>query len=198
MYIDLTMPLNPQTPVYPGDPNVEISEAANFNRDGYLDHLIKLGTHNGTHIDAPAHMIEKGKMLKDYSVDSFVGNGVVIEAENKFSLESLNVRKGDIVLFRTGKSDNYLTSDYYTKYSAVPEEIARQLVNLKVKMVGVDMGSIDHEPFPTHKHLLGNGILIIENLVNLDKLVGKSFKIYAFPLNVSVEGSPARVVAELI
>lgn len=86
---------------------------------------------------------------------------------------------------------------YYTDYPAVPEDIAQQLVDMKVKMVGVDMGSIDHDPFPVHKLLLGSDILIIENLVNVGQLVGKKFKVYALPLNLQVEASPARVIAEI-
>ncbi len=199
-YIDLTMPLTNNTPVYPGDPKVDIKVAAEPETDGYLDHSLSLGTHNGTHIDAPAHMVAGGKVLSDFSVDSFVGRGVVVDVRKGFDLEVLeaaNIKQDDIVLLMTGKSDNFDAADYYTDYPAVTEEFADYLVGRHVRMVGVDTGSIDHEPFPVHKKLLGSDILIIENLVNISQLLGKDFTVFALPLNLNVEGSPARVIAQV-
>jgi len=60
------------------------------------------------------------------------------------------------------------------------------------------MGSPDHEPFPIHKLLLSNDVLIIENLTNLEKLAGKEFRIIALPINLQEDAAPARVIAELI
>ena len=65
-------------------------------------------------------------------------------------------------------------------------------------MVGMDSASPDYPDFPIHKILLRNDILIIENLTNLHLLAGQQFKIYALPLNLEIDGSPARVIAELI
>ncbi len=199
-YIDLTMPLNPSTPVYPGDPNVEVTVAAELSTDGYLDHLLKLGTHNGTHIDAPAHMVADGKLLPSYSVDRFVGSGKLVDVREGFTtqaLEAADIQKDDIVLFYTGKSEHFDAPDYYTDYPSVTNEAAEFVVAKGAKMVGVDTGSVDHEPFQIHKQLLSNDILIIENLVNLDQLVNKRFTVFALPLNLAVEGSPARVITQI-
>jgi len=197
-YIDLTMPLSPETPVYPGDPKVEVKPTANLEKDGYVDHTVTLGTHNGTHIDAPAHMIAGGKSLSDFPVDTLIGSAVVVDVVDGYDRADLDkVSAGDVVLFMTGKSANYQASDYYTDYPAVPVELAQRLVDKQVKMVGVDTGSVDHDVFAAHKLLLGNDILIIENLISLDQIAGKSCTIFALPLNLEVEGSPARVVAEL-
>lgn len=199
-YIDLTMPLTPSTPVYPGDPQVEVTVAGELDKDGYLDHLLKLGTHNGTHIDAPAHMIANGKLLSAFSLDHFVGTGKVVDVREGFSLDALeaaDIQQGDIVLLYTGKSEHFDAPDYYTDYPSVTDEAAEFVVTKGAKMVGVDTGSVDHEPFLVHKKLLGNDVLIIENLVNLGQLVGKSFTVFALPLNLTVEGSPARVIAQV-
>lgn len=199
-YIDLTMPLTPSTPVYPGDPTVEVTVAAELEADGYLDHVVTLGTHNGTHIDAPAHMVADGKLLPAYSVDRFVGPGKIVDVREGFSLSALeaaNIQQGDIVLFYTGKSEQFSAPDYYTDYPAITDEAADFVINKGAKMVGVDTGSVDHEPFSVHKKLLGNDVLIIENLVNLGQLIGRDFTVFALPLNLAVEGSPARVIAQL-
>jgi arylformamidase len=100
------------------------------------------------------------------------------------------------VLFYTGMGKKYTDASYFTDYPAMSEETAQFLVDAKVKMVGFDTGSADiHEDFPIHKILLAGNVLIIENLTNLDQLVGKNFTVYALPLNLQVDGSPARVIA---
>ena len=80
----------------------------------------------------------------------------------------------------------------------VSEEIARHLVEKKVKILGVDMCSPDKAPFVVHKILLGGGVLIMENLTNLTVLEGKEFKVYAFPTKLELDGAPVRVVAEML
>jgi kynurenine formamidase len=194
------MPLTPDTPVYPGDPQVEVTQLTSVADDGYLDHIVKIDTHNGTHIDAPAHMIAGGKMLNDFPLDTFVGHSKLVDARNGLTpagIDAAGVARGDIVLIYTGASDVYTDPDYYYQPPVVTDEAVMHLVSLGVKMVGIDMGSIDEDPFAVHKALLRNDILIIENLVNLGALLNAEFKLYALPLNLHVEGAPARVIAEL-
>ena len=64
-------------------------------------------------------------------------------------------------------------------------------------MIGMDMCSPDKPPFPIHKILLGNDILIIENLTNLQQLSGKRFTVYAFPAKFQLDGALVRVVVEV-
>lgn len=198
--IDLTVPLNEQTPVYPGDPATVIKPAGVFDKDGFNDHLVSVGTHVGTHIDAPFHMLADGKTLDQIPVEQFVGRGCYIRIDDKFDLEAIrqaDIREGDIVLFHTGRIESYHDEKYYEDYPEIPEDVARYLVEKKIKMVGMDMSGPDHEPFKTHKILLGGDVLIIENLTNLDKLAGKQFTVYALPIKLEVDGAPARVIAQL-
>ena len=200
-FIDLSVAINEETPVYPGDPVTKVSPAGVLKDDGYEDHYLCVGTHVGTHVDAPRHMIEGAKGLDGIPVERFFGRGVYIKSGKSFDLEIVKqaaIEEGDIVLFHTGMSDVYHQADYYESYPALPEDIVNYLVEKKIKMVGVDMCSVDHEPFPMHKILLSNDVLIIENLTNLGALEGNNFKIYAFPIKLEMDGAPARVVAELI
>jgi arylformamidase len=200
MHIDLSVPVNEQTPVYPGDPATKIEPAGVLAEDGYNDHYISLGTHVGTHIDAPLHMLEDGLSLDKLPVEQFVGNGILVEVTgNDFeAVKQADIQAGDIVLFRTGMSDKYHDPIYFEDYPAMSEEVANYLVETKVKMVGVDTCSVDNQDgFPIHKILLAGKVLIIENLTNLNQLVSKDFKVYALPLNLQIDGSPARVIAEL-
>lgn len=198
--VDLSVTINESTPVYPGDPKTKIEPRALLDKDGYEDHYVCVGTHVGTHVDAPSHMVSGGQTLNLIPPGRFTGRGIYIPVGRKFNLEKVkkaNLRKGDIVLFHTGMSGVYHKPDYYNNYPAISEEIAKFLVGKKVKMVGVDMCSVDHEPFPVHKILLKKGILIIENLTNLKALKNKKFKVYAFPLKLVLDGSPTRVIAEI-
>lgn len=199
-YIDLSVPINEQTPIYPGDPETKIAKAGDIKKDGYQDHYVSIGTHVGTHMDAPAHMIDGGNNLDVTPVDQFVGRGVCIPIKDAFNLDEIkqfDIKAGDIVLFSTGMEKLYHDQKYFDDYPPIPEDVANYLVSKKIKMVGVDMCSPDHEPFPVHKILLGAGILIVENLTNLDQLVGKEFNVIALPIKLQIDGAPARVIAEL-
>lgn len=202
MIIDLSVRLNEDTPVFPGDPKLEIKTAGTFETEGYLGHGLQMGTHAGTHIDAPAHMIEGAKTLDKFPVETFVGRGrYVLVKDNLFSLEAVqaaDIQEGDIVLFNTEMS--YISHDpsYFTDYPVMSEAIASYLVERKVKMVGLDTCSADKDPsFPVHSILLGHDILIIENLTNLEQLSGMEATITALPIKLDLDGAPARVIAEV-
>ena len=199
MLVDLSVVLNKNTPVYPGDPQIITKPNGILDKDGYADSIITFGNHNGTHIDAPSHMIKGGKTLDQFSLEKFTGKGVHIKIQGKFDLSSIKnskIEEDSFVLFETGMGEKYGSSEYFNDYPAITEDIAEFLVKKKVKIVGVDMCSVDHEPFPTHRILLKNEILIIENLTNLSKLNNKKFSVFAFPLKLQIDGSPARVVAQ--
>ncbi|HLB66636.1 MAG TPA: cyclase family protein [Candidatus Saccharimonadales bacterium] len=196
-FIDLSVVVNEETPVYPGDPPIKIQPAGVFAKDGYNDHLVSIGTHVGTHMDAPLHMIDGGKTLDQISIDQFIGRGRLVEGLDMEAVKQAGIEAGNIVLFHTGMIEKYKDEAYFTGYPEISEEVANYLVEKRVKIVGVDMCSPDHPPFKIHKILLGSGVLIIENLTNLDKLIGKEFKVYALPIKFALDGAPARVIAQI-
>lgn len=200
MYIDLTVLLSEETPVYPGDPKTVIKPAGILAKDGFSDHYLCVGTHVGTHIDAPMHMLADGMSLDKFTVDCFIGEGKYIEVvDGSFDVvKAAGIMPGDIVLFRTGMSNKYYEPAYFEDYPAMSEETAQFLVEASVKMVGVDACSVDNQAgFPVHKILLAGGVLIIENLTNLRQLKNKNFTIYALPMSLTIEAAPARVIAVL-
>jgi arylformamidase len=199
-YIDLSVAINGQTAVYPGDPPFKVSRMTTVAKDGFESHEVSLFTHAGTHIDAPSHMLEGDKTLDDFGVEHFVGRGRLVPVGEEITLDAVqavDIQAGDIVLLYTGKSEVYGQDGYFENYPAIPESVAQYLAGKKVKMVGVDTFSVDHGEFVAHKLLFKNDILIIENLVNLKALEGKEFTVYALPLKLQVDGAPARVIAEV-
>ncbi len=199
--IDLSHTIANSTPVYPGDPSVNIVIAGSFSKQGCLDHIITMGSHTGTHIDAPAHMIEGGKELKDYPIERFVTKSVCIDARNGFNVEpirSSKVPEGGSVIFYTGISEIYLKEEYWNDYIVLDEDCCQALIDKKISMVGLDTASADNvDGFPIHKKLLGADILIIENLTNLKSLVGKTFELQALPIKLEKDGAPVRAIARV-
>lgn len=72
------------------------------------------------------------------------------------------------------------------------------MISKKPKMILFDIPTPDSFPFPIHKALLENNILIVENVCNMKELIDKRFKVYALPLNFNAfDGSPCRAFAEV-
>lgn len=203
MYVDLSMSVNEKTVVFPGDAKPKFQQAGSMGKDGFVDHIIHINNHLGTHVDFPAHMVEGGGGLLDYSLERFVQPAVCLNATDcdvlmPSILEGVEVARGSAILFYTGSSERSEDESYAEQYPKFSQELADKLVELKVSMVGVDMISYDHDvPFPIHKTLLSADILLIENLVNLKAIVNKKVKLFAMPIKFQLDAAPARVFAEI-
>jgi|SRR3989344_9436928 len=197
--IDLSIPMNEKTPAYAGDPKIEIEQIAIIEKNGWSEKRIHCNTHCGTHLDAPSHMIPKGKTLDDLPLETFQGEGILIDVRKREitikCLKEHKIKSKSVVLFLTGQSDLIYTN-YYKHAKFIPEDVAHELVKLKVKAIGIDSFSPDQEPYPIHKILLPKNIIIIENITNLKALVGKKFKVQYFPLKITNgDGAPCRALA---
>lgn len=204
MYIDLTYTFTPDMPVFPGDAQPELVKVSDVAKDGILHYDIKTGMHVGTHMDAPAHMLSGGKFLHEYPAQKFFGRGVIIDARGKSSagvelLSAVQISKGDIVLVYFGWSTEFRKDEYYLNYPELSPDFAKKLVELGASIVGTDTCSPDRAPYAVHKILLQSDILIMENLTNLDQLIGKTdFEVIALPAKFEAEAAPCRVVAKLM
>lgn len=199
--IDLTLPISEKFPVYPEDPRPEIKQIAKIETDGWNERRLTFNTHFSTHMDAPYHMIPDGKKLDEYPIEKFIGNGILVDVKDQKKIKINDpgiIQKDDIVLFYTGYNDNLRKRNYFKNNPVLSENAADILIERKVKMIGLDTFTPDNEPYDIHKKLLSNDILIMENLVNLDKLVNRKFDMIALPLKLeNADGSPARVIAIL-
>lgn len=202
-YIDLTQTFTDHTPVYPADPVPVLTQRGFLERDGFSDWHLSTGMHVGTHIDGPLHMIPNGKRLDEFDVSIFFGAGVVIDARGQIQigaelLAKTSFNKIKVVLFLTGWSKMYGQEQYYREYPVLTAEAAEYLVSQGIQMIGLDGPSPDRPPFPVHKILLKNNILIIENLCNLDSLTTtKNFSVIALPIKITSDSALARVVAKI-
>jgi kynurenine formamidase len=222
--IDLTHTIHDDIQIYPGDPNPSISRGLTHEKDYCHVDLLKLGSHTGTHIDAPYHFLKDGLRIDEIAVQRFIGNGILIDVSDKSERELIDsadlksyaseIKKGDFVIIRTGW-DRYFGSSKYYLHPYLSAEGARLLAKMGVSLIGIDAlnvdptyyGSMESDPsakdlpdeekygYPVHDILLSNDILIVENLCNLDKI--RQVKgIYSFlPLKLKdSDGSPIRAV----
>ncbi len=201
-YFDLTQTFKNTMPVYPGDVAPELIQIAELSKDDSVDHQIKTAMHVGTHMDGPMHMVAGGNYLSEIPVERFFGRGRLIDVREKpviqeSVLEGKGIAEGDIVLFFSGFSQYFGEAKYYAEYPELSEGCARKLVELKVKMVGFDSPSPDRGPYAVHKILLGEGILILENLCNFESLVGmEEFEVVALPAKWQTDSAAVRVVVQ--
>ncbi|MGO2659975.1 cyclase family protein [Mycetocola reblochoni] len=179
-----------------------------------------LNEHTGTHVDAPAHFMRDGheqhRWIDEVDPTLLLGRGVVIHIADgdvddglygidvleRFEREHGAVRRGDVVLFDTGWHRKWAlkpdSDAYLVGWPGPTEELALALVERGISAAGSDNIGFDKhgtEGFPAHYALLGNGILIMENLAALSELP-PSFQFLGMPLNiVGGSGSPIRAVA---
>lgn len=196
---DLSHPITNHMPVYPGDPPVEVKVIADYKTEGYCDHTLSSSVHVGTHVDAPAHMIDGGKQLKDYPLERFMLTAVCIDASAGFDAKKIreSVSKGLAVLFYTGASDHFAKESYWHDFPILSAECMEELISAGVGLVGLDSNPDTTEGFPVHKTLLGADILLVENLANLKQLVGKTFEFQALPIRLEKDGAAVRAIAKL-
>jgi kynurenine formamidase len=190
--VELTIRIDENTPVYPGDPKPVIESTGTFEDLGWNARRFTFNSHFATHIDAPYHMLKDGKKLDELPLETFAGAGVVLDACNpKISL----VKKGDIVFFCTC---NEKEQEYYEDKLAITKETAQAIIDKKIRMVGFDLPGPDFPPYELHHLFFGNNIPIVENLVNLKKLINKRCSLFALPIFLKdSDGAPCRAIAVL-
>ena len=205
--VDLSHPLDDRTHVHPGDPAVRLSPARSLERDGYRVQHLHLGTHSGTHVDAPAHVVEDGVGVDALPLHLLVGPAVVVDLRDLGPREPVGwerleayARPGRMLVLHTGW-DRFWGSVRYEDHPYLDAEAAWELVTVGVRTVGIDALSIDEtggEALPAHEALLGAGGVVVENLTNLAAVDHPEPLLSVLPLPLrGSDGSPVRAVALL-
>ncbi len=209
--VDLTHELANGMPIYPGDPTPLFERYATIEKNGVNLTKLILGSHTGTHTDAPIHFIEGGKPIDELPANSFIGEAVVLDLSKTKSLGSgildtdllafdSQIVQDDIVLLYTGSSDRWGDPRTNTNYTYCTKEAADYFVSKKVRAVGIDFLSIEKfkasEPI-VHKTLLKNGIYIIESLsAALKQFSGQRILLISLPIKLlNGDGAPSRSIA---
>ncbi len=203
---DISVPLG-TVATYPGDRQYSLEWLSRLeDGEDYNLSALALSSHAGTHLDAPAHLLQSGRTLDQYPLKRFILPAQVIAVDDKSSeesvqvsaLQNLKINSGEALLFRTGNSSRGLLQNpfFSEKFVYLSEEAARLCVAMGVSLVGIDYLSVDRykDPFsPVHHLLLENDILILEG-IDLEAVLPGRYLLICLPLRIKdVEASPARV-----
>ncbi|MCD5348061.1 cyclase family protein [Agromyces sp. H3Y2-19a] len=208
---ELSRPVVGGMRVYPGDPDVRIEPALELAADGVDVARLHLGSHTGTHLDAPSHTVAGGRTTGAIGLDELVGDAIVVHLgglapRSHYGLADLEAALGaplpdrvpPIVVVDTGWARLFDT-DTALEHPAMDPAAAAELVRRGMHVLAVDTLSPDPTvdggtAFPVHEAVLGSDRLIVENLTGLEGLAER-VRIGFFPLRVDLDGAPVRAVA---
>ncbi|MFQ6028149.1 MAG: cyclase family protein [Dehalococcoidia bacterium] len=182
---------------------------------------LTLATHIGTHVDAPYHFHPDGTTVENMPLERYMGPALLLDLREiaqeltPISLAGLQqaggspeaVRDQITILFTGWAARESGGLRFYSQGPYLSNEGADYLARSGVNAVAVDFPIDKHPPtpqstindFPVHRLLLGQGIPLIENLINLDQLVGLDFELWALPIKLKDgDGAAARAVARIL
>jgi kynurenine formamidase len=206
--VDLSLPLTNETPIYPGDPQPNISVATTIENEGYNLFHVHIGSQTGSHVDAPYHFCNHGEHIDESDLKLFIGTGVVIPVTEKGEKEAITLQDvesyldqlapGKIVLFYTGWSQ-YVGEEKYFSHPYVHVDVINEMIKRGIRTFFIDTINIDPTggtSFPVHDAVAAVNGIIAENLTNFGAIDFPNPLVSAFPLRiVGADGSPVRAVA---
>ena len=199
--IDVSQIIHTDMQVYPGDPHFHSHPVSSFRQGNVCEvSEITIGTHCGTHVDAPSHMIPFGAPLQSLPLDCFIGPCRVITLHasiiSEKALLDLDIKEGERILFRTDPDGRHMKSQRINP-AVLSMRAAQYLISRGVKLVGIDSPSVENMEVSDgelHRKLLKAGIAILEGL-DLCKAEKDAYFLSALPLRLDGEnGSPCRAV----
>ena len=199
-FVDLSHPISNEMATYPSDPDISIIREKDIQTNRTLLHRFTMGTHTGTHLDAPAHIISGGKTLESFPLSSFTGKTVKVDLKSISELDRID-EKVDGIIFNSSWYKRFKEPEIYfgSDRPEIPIYLVKKAIEMGIKYFGCDLPSVDKsgsKDKPIHNALLKENIIIYESLTNLDKLpLLTPFEFYGFPLPfVGLDGSPVRAI----
>jgi arylformamidase len=200
-FIDISVTIVPKLAAFPGDPVIEIEPTGDASHPFHLTR-IHLGSHTGTHIDAPTHLLKDGATVDAIPLSTLIGPCRVVDLRNLSQpisaddLADLHLTDTRRLLLRTDNSELWKRKDFSESYTGLTASAAVHLVKLGIQLVGIDYLSI--EPFAgegeVHRILLEAGVVILEGLDLTDVKAG-DFELICLPLKLTgIDGAPCRAV----
>jgi arylformamidase len=202
---DVSVPIRDGGLIYPGNPEIHISLQQSVALGaGANVSSVAFGSHTGTHVDAERHFFEEGGTVDQIPLEVLMGPATVIDfgaaatAITRADLEQHELSGVERVLLRT-RNSMYLTQDraFHSDYTYLAPDGAEYLVELGVRLVGIDYLSIEQfhsGHHRTHLTLLGAKVVIVEGL-DLSAVPAGKYNFYCLPIKLAgCDGAPARAV----
>jgi kynurenine formamidase len=211
--VDLSIVVDDDTQVYPGDPRPHLAVATTIEAEGFNLLDLRLGSQTGTHVDAPYHFIAEGPVLEDTDLGRFAGPGVIVDVtghgprrpitRDDIAPYAARLGAGVVIALRTGWSDRFLGTDRYYDHPYLEPAAAQWLLDLGIRTVAIDAMNVDETvvegraAFPSHMVFLGAGGVFSENLTNLGAVDFNDPLLCLFPIRLGGQGdgAPCRAVA---
>ena len=201
--IDISVPTRVGMHSFPGDPTVTITPVRQLEQGDPCNlSLLTMGSHTGTHVDAPYHFLKHGARLGEVSLDRMIGSAVVVDLCGRRSIDadalaSAPLQRGDLLLCRTDNSWKWDAPGFQEDFVYLTLSAAEFAVERGLGAVGLDYLSIEEfgsASFPVHHTLLGNGVFVIEGL-DLKHVQPGRYTLVCLPLKCpDLDGAPARAV----
>ena len=203
---DVTLPVSPELPVWPGDPPIEITPVSRTVAGvGYNSSRIAFPSHCGTHVDPPWHAAHGGATLSEIPLERWVGPCQVVRIDDAVDriapehLEGAAIAAGTTrLLLRTRNSAHWgkRPFTFAADYVALSLAAAHWLVDRGIQLVGID--ALSFEPYDSddsvHRLVLGSGLIAIEGL-DLSAVPAGFYGLVCLPLKIEGgDGAPARVI----
>ncbi len=208
MIYDVTFTLSPAFPVWPGDPAVRLEQIASMEAGDEANvSALAMSVHVGTHVDAPHHFLNDGRTVENLPLEALIGPCRLVtlpetlDAVSAAALEAANIPPDtERLLLRTRNAALWRESPqrFRRDFVAITADGAEWLVARGLRLVGVDYLSVAPftAPVPTHRILLGAGVVVLEGL-NLADVPDGDYRLYCLPLKLrGADGAPARVILE--
>jgi arylformamidase len=192
----------------PWHQTVKLEQMGTIDTVGRNTHSILLGSHTGTHMDAPYHFVKGGRTIESTPLETLCGPISVIDF-SRFKAGDVvqyddvkDLKVTERMLFRFDWFKHWRTGDYYKAFPFFSEEAVGFLMANGIKLLAMDTPSPDDTKninsidSPNHKALLSKDIIIIEYLNNTDQIdLTKKHTLVALPLKLKgSDGSPSRVI----
>ncbi len=197
--IDITRPIYPGVPVWPGDTPFGYQLVSRI-ADGNSVNVGKLTTttHLGTHLDAPWHYLDTGEKLESVPLSVLVGPCRVVDARGQAALTAdflKTIQLAERTLFYTGQPNRW--EAFPLAYMHVLPEAAVYMASQGVRLYGTDAPSVDpltSKDLPAHKAFARAGVYIVEGLA-LEGVLAGSYELIALPLRLEgADASPVRAI----
>ena len=202
--IDISVPIAPGMAVWPGDPDVEVTQVLSLAQgDAANVTRLTIGAHTGTHVDAFCHFKPEGKAMEAMALERYVGPARVVEIDDPHRITADALLQTSLagvnrVLFKTRNSaKRWYAEPFNPDFVHLTPEAATVLVETGIQLVGIDYLSVEGyhvSGAPVHHRLMEAGIYIVEGLY-LGEVVAGDYELICLPLNIkNGDGAPARTV----
>ncbi len=205
------MPFSPTVTPLADHPRISMEPITTHQQDGRSNTQVRFSIHTSTHIDSPYHFYDGATTIDQIPLETLVGKAYLCDlrqiAKPGLPLSVSDLKAGGVpaeeqlsgsrlVLFADWAAPRWQGPDLYRGNPYLADDTARWLVERGIAALALDFSVDGAAPYPCHQILLGAGIPLIENLINLNQIPTREFTLFALPLKVEGgDGGPARVVA---